>query len=181
MSQAAAGAPRKKRRAQHKNAGRRREATSAGQLVADTLSAYGLTEKIRSYRVVAEWDQLVGERIAKRARPEGVVRRVLVVRVASSAWMHELGLLKQQLLAALWRATGEPRLFDDLSFQLAGRTRADKDDPGSPPARRPPPPQPVMPMAAGELERAQILEESAVVEDSELRELIARVRTRHNR
>ena len=173
-------APARRRRRSQK-AGRRLEPTSAGQLVADTLAGYGLTEQIRSHRILAEWDELVGDRIARRARPEGVVRRTLVIRVASSAWMHELGLLKQLLLTALWKAIGEPRLFDDLSLQLAGKTRAAKDQSGPPPGPRPRPLPPRVPVAAGDAERAQILEDSAAVEDDELRELITRVRTRHNR
>jgi Dna[CI] antecedent, DciA len=160
---------------------RRKEAISAGLLIAETLSQHGLTEQVRGLRVVAEWDQLVGARIAKRARPEEINRRVLRVSVASSAWMHELGLLKPQLLLVLWNALGEPRLFDDISFQLAGRTRAATDAPGVAPQARPSVPPTRVPVAALGPERAQILSETSAVDDDELRELIARVRTRHNR
>lgn len=159
---------------------------SAGALVSETLASYGLTDTLRGYRIPAEWDQLVGERIARRTRPLGIVgpqgKRVLQVQVASSAWLHELGLLKAQLLDVLWKAIGEPRLFDDLAFQLAGRSRNPADAPGRAPAPRPreqarlaAPPE-----AKGE-DRARILAETAEVADDELRELIARVRTRHNR
>ncbi len=118
---------------------RHKEVLSAGALVAETLAQHGLTEAIRTYRVTAEWDQLVGERIARRARPGGITRRVLHIQVASSAWLHELGLLKAQLLDVLWRALGEPRLFDDLSFHLAGKSRAPADAPGAAPHPRPAP------------------------------------------
>lgn len=180
MSQRPAGT-RRGRRIARRQAGRKLAAASAGDLVSETLASLGLTEQIRGLRVVAEWEELVGERIARRAQPEGVVRRVLVVRVVSSAWMHELGLLKRQLLESLWKATGEPRLFDDISFQLAGRTRAPADRPGRPPPRRPkrPPPRPAPIVAPAERER--ILTETQAVDDPELRELIARVRTRHGR
>jgi hypothetical protein len=160
---------------------RRREATSAGQLVAETLAGHGLSEAVRGYRVAAEWESLVGERIAKRARPEGVVRRVLQIRVAGSAWLHELTLLKGQLLEVLWAALGEPRLFDDLSFQLTGRSRAAADDPGVAPAARKKRPAPRPPIAAAGAERVQIMVETATVDDEELRDLITRVRVRHNR
>jgi hypothetical protein len=160
---------------------RRREATSAGQLVADTLAGHGLSEAVRGYRVEAEWDSLVGERIAKRARPDRVVRRVLHVQVAGSAWLHELTLLKGQLLEVLWAALGEPRLFDDLSFQLTGRSRANADPRGVAPAARKTRPPPRPPIAAAGAERVQILVETAAVDDDELRDLITRVRLRHNR
>jgi Dna[CI] antecedent, DciA len=160
---------------------RRKEATAAAMLVAETLARHGLSEAIREQRVAAEWDTLVGERIARRAQPDGVHRRVLQIRVASSAWMHELGLLKPQLLSALWRGLGEPRLFDDLALHLAGKTRRPGEEPGVAPAQRPPPPRPRPPAAALGADRARILDETAAIEDDELRELIVRVRTRHGR
>jgi predicted nucleic acid-binding Zn ribbon protein len=165
---------------------RHKEVLPAGALVSETLATYGLTEKIRGYRVAAEWDQLVGERIGRRTRPMGIVgppaRRVLQVQVASSAWLHELGLLKAQLLDVLWSALGEPKLFEDLSFQLAGRSRNPNDAPGVAPSARPTAPGKVAPPppAAGP-DREQILAETAAVDDDELRDLITRVRTRHNR
>lgn len=142
------------------------------------LKAYGLTEELRAQRIVADWDALVGPRIAQHTRPLGITRRVLRVQVASSAWLHELGLLKQPLLAKLWQALGEPRLFDELSLQLAGRDRSQVTRPTAvrrapPPTRRQPPP--------GDADPGQILEETATVQDEELRGLIAGVRLRHRR
>ncbi len=151
-------------------------------LVAETLAGYGLSEAIRAARIEAEWDQIVGERIARRTRPSGVFRRTLQVQVQSSAWLHELGLLKNQLLDILWRALGEPRLFDDLSFQLAGKSRSPSDAPGvAPTARRPPPPPIPLPPVAPIEDQQRIRSETATVEDDELRALITRVRTLHNR
>lgn len=170
------GAPRLRRRRGKGSDGRRLEPTSAGQLVADTIKAYGLTEELRAQRIVADWDALVGPRIAQHARPLGITRRTLRVQVASSAWLHELGLLKQPLLTTLWQALGEPRLFDDLSLQLAGRDRSQVTRPTS--VRRP---ARVVPAARGDAEPGQILEETAAVQDDELRGLIAGVRLRHRR
>jgi Dna[CI] antecedent, DciA len=177
---ARAAGPSKKRRAPRPR--RHKEVLTAGALVAETLAGYGLSEAVRTYRIDADWEELVGERIARRARPLGVQRRVLQVQVQSSSWLHELGLLKHKLLEALWSALGEPRLFDDMAFQLAGRSRANADAPGvAPSARRPPlPPLPLPPMAIGK-DRDLILAETAAIDDAELRDLVARVRTRHNR
>lgn len=141
------------------------------------LKAYGLTEELRAQRIVADWDALVGPRIAQHTRPLGITRRVLRIQVASSAWLHELGLLKQPLMAKLWQALGEPRLFDELSLQLAGRDRSQVTRPTA--VRRAPP---VRHQAApGDADPGQILEETAAVQDEELRGLIAGVRLRHRR
>lgn len=178
------GKPRSKRARQQLR--RHKEVMSAGALVSETLASYGLTETLRGYRIPAEWSELVGERIARRTKPLGIVgpqgRRVLQVQVASSAWLHELGLLKAQLLDVLWKAIGEPRLFDDMTFQLAGRSRSPNDAPGTPPAPRPRErPKLGAPVEAKGADRERILSETSEVDDDELRALIARVRTRHNR
>jgi predicted nucleic acid-binding Zn ribbon protein len=175
-----------KRRKPRRYVPRHKEVLPAGALVSETLASYGLTEKIRGYRVAAEWDQLVGDRIGRRTRPIGIVgppaRRVLQVQVTSSAWLHELGLLKGQLLDVLWSALGEPKLFDDLAFQLAGRSRSPSDAPGVAPSPRPTAPGKLaLPPPAAGSERERILAETAAVDDDELRDLITRVRTRHNR
>lgn len=161
---------------------RRREPTSAGLLIAETLAQHGLTEAVRTHRVIAEWEFLVGDRIAKRSTPQGLTGRVLQVQVASSTWMHELALLKPQLLDVLWKALGEPRLFDDIAFHLAGRSRPARDAPGVAPTARALRARPSLPPpAASGRDQDRILNETATIVDDDLRDLISRIRTRHNR
>ena len=84
---------------------RRREVTTAKQAVADALAWNGVEAEVRAHRVVTEWKQIVGERIGARAWPDGLTRagvrdqgaQILWVRVISSAWLHELTLLRAQL------------------------------------------------------------------------------------
>ncbi|MBA2541457.1 MAG: DUF721 domain-containing protein [Deltaproteobacteria bacterium] len=159
--------------------GRARETQSAAKAVAITLDRYGLTDEIRAGRLLTEWSDLVGPKIAQRTRPDGVVDRTLWIEVVSSAWMHELTLLRAQLVHGLLERMGEPRLFDDVRFKLAGRN---KRDPVALRARRPPPPpdRPLPPPATG-ASREAIVREASAVDDEELRELIARVRITHDR
>lgn len=152
---------------------------SAGDAVKAALAFHGISDQVRAQRVLTEWTDLVGPKIATRTRPYGVTERVLVIEVASSAWLHELNLLKAQILSGLLERLGEPRLFDDLKFKLAGRSggRATLIRPKPRPA---PPRRPVPPPATGAA-REQIAREVEQIDDDELRELIARVRIQNDR
>jgi predicted nucleic acid-binding Zn ribbon protein len=152
---------------------------TASAAVAAALALHGITDQVRAGRVVTEWTELVGARIAQRTRPDGVVDRVLWVEVATSAWLHELNLLRPQLLASLRERLGEPAVFDDLKFRLTGQRRTAPVALRAP--RRPaPPPEPAPPPATGAA-RERIVREAAAVDDDELRELIARVRITHDK
>lgn len=166
-----------KRRAR-KGPPRALETRSADAAVRDVLALYGITDEIRANRLLTEWADLVGPRIAARTRPYGITGRALVIEVASSAWLHELNLLRGQILTGLLARLGEPRLFDDLRFRLAsGASRALPPRPRSRPtqATRPPP------APATGVARENIVREVEQVDDLELRELIARVRIDNNR
>ncbi len=151
----------------------------AGRAIASVLSLHGITDAVRAERLITEWTDLVGAKIASRTRPHGVFERVLVIEVATSAWMHELNLLKPRLLEGLVTRIGQPSLFDDLRFRLAGANR--RAPTLVPQPRKPAPPQkPVGPPATGAA-RERIVREVEVVDDAELRELIARVRITNDR
>jgi predicted nucleic acid-binding Zn ribbon protein len=154
-------------------------ARAASDAIADALKLHGITDEIRAGRVLTEWSDLVGPKIAQRTRPDGVTDRLLWVEVASSAWLHELNLLRPQLLRGLHERLGEPALFDDVRFRLTGRNRREPVQLRAPrPA--PPPPRPRSVPATGAA-RERIVRETAEVDDAELRELIARVRITHDR
>jgi len=151
----------------------------ASAAVAAALQLRGISEEVRAGRLVTEWTELVGAKIAQRTRAEGVVDRLLWVEVATSAWLHELNLLRPQLLKGLLERLGPPALFDDLRFRLAGRHRRDPVMLRA--ARKPaPPPRPAPPPATGAA-RERIVREVGVVDDDDLRQLIARIRITHDR
>jgi predicted nucleic acid-binding Zn ribbon protein len=165
-----------KKRAQR---GPARVIASAGEAIANVLALRGLTDQIRAQRVIAEWRDLVGERIASRTRPREVYDNALIVEVATSAWLHELNLLKPQLLAGLLERIGEPRLFERLELKLTGRTK--RADTVVPTARRPAPPPRPPPKRATGIAAENIVKDVAAVDDEELRDLIARVRITHDK
>jgi predicted nucleic acid-binding Zn ribbon protein len=156
-----------------------RDVLPAADAIAAALQLHGITDEIRANRVLTEWSDLVGPKIAQRTRPDGVFERLLWVEVATSAWMHELNMLRPQLLKGLLERLGEPTLFDDLRFRLTGRNRKAPVVLRS--ARPPPAPRPPDPVPATGAARERIVREVDHVDDLELRALIARVRITHDR
>ena len=154
------------------------EPRTAGQAIGAALEFRGITDEVRARSILTEWLELVGPKIASRTRPDGVYDRVLVVEVASSAWLQELNLLRAQILSGLLARLGEPKLFDDLKLKLAGSGR--RRDPAPPRPRPPAPRAPAVKPATGAA-REQIVREVERVADEELRELIARVRIANDR
>lgn len=139
----------------------------------------GISQEVRAERVAAEWTELVGPKIAARTRPMGIHARVLVVEVASSAWLQELSMLRPTLLGGLLARVGEPRLFDDLSFRIAGRSRVPRPVP--PPASRPLPKTSASRLPATGIARERIVQEADAVDDTELRALITKIRIGNDR
>ncbi|MEJ7597801.1 MAG: DUF721 domain-containing protein [Kofleriaceae bacterium] len=158
---------------------RAREVTPAAKAVAAALAYHGLSDHVRAGRLDTEWSELVGPRIAQRTRADGIHERVLWIEVATSAWLHELNLLRTQLVKGLVDRLGEPRLFDDVKFKLAGRKPRDPVTLRT--HARPVPPVVPFTMPATGAARERIVNEVASVDDDELRELIARVRITHDR
>lgn len=166
------------RRSTRRGPARAFERVTARQAITAALTLRGLSQEVRAERIATEWADLVGGKIASRTCPRGVQGRVLVVEVASSTWLHELTLLRPRLLGELLARVGEPRLFDDLSFRIAGRSRA------SPAGvrRASPIPQQIRPQQpATGAARDQIVHETEAVDDAELRALITRIRVGNDR
>src|SRR5262249_818654 len=82
-------------------AGRTLGTRSASDAVTAVLALHGITDQLRAGRVLTEWSDLVGPKIAQRTRPDGITDRTLWVEVATSAWLHELNLMRPQLLMGL--------------------------------------------------------------------------------
>ncbi len=78
----------------------------------------GLEERAKGWRAVVEWPALAGERIARRTRATDFRDGVLTVEVEGSAWMHELGFLKRELVRKVNQHLGGTTVRD-VRFILA--------------------------------------------------------------
>ena len=67
-------------------------------VVARLLRGLGLEDALQGWRAVQEWSETVGPRLARRTRAVEYRDGTLIVEVEGSAWMHEVGFLKRELV-----------------------------------------------------------------------------------
>lgn len=88
-----------------------------GSVIDDVLKTYRREPDSELLRVWQVWDSIVGDVIAKNAKPGAFKGRVLLVYVASSTWVHQLQFLKKEMIAKLNESLGKS-LIDDLKFKI---------------------------------------------------------------
>ncbi len=81
---------------------RKPPATSLEEALQAYVRRRGLKRRLDQASVIPEWDDLVGPQIAAVTTPHFVTQDgVLVVSVASAAWMQELQLMSPEILRRL--------------------------------------------------------------------------------
>lgn len=90
---------------------------TAADLLPKVVARLGGEDRALEQRVSLAWADAVGQVLSRRARPEAVRGKTLIVRVDSSAYAHELALLKREILVRLENALGAD-LLDDLRTRV---------------------------------------------------------------
>ncbi len=93
----------------------RKSAISLGDSIQSLLQSLGLKSKVDQYRVLDLWDEIVGEAIAKVARPDRVNDHVLYVRVKGMSWRTELVFQRQEILRLISDKVGK-NVITDIRF-----------------------------------------------------------------
>lgn len=70
------------------------------------LGDLGWTAGVTAGRVLEEWDEIVGEQVARHCRPVSLEEGVLVVSADSSAWATQLRLITPQLVSTIEEHVG---------------------------------------------------------------------------
>ena len=83
------------------------------------MQQLGLADDAAGWRAVTEWPEVAGVRIARRTRAVSFRDGTLNVEVEGSAWMHELGFLRRELVRNLNRHLGAD-VVRDVRFTPAG-------------------------------------------------------------
>jgi predicted nucleic acid-binding Zn ribbon protein len=83
---------------------------AASAILEGALKKFGLQEKVDEYRFVAQWEEIVGETIAKKTKPYKLFRGCLFVSVENSAWAQELSFRKQVILDRLARLSTDGKM-----------------------------------------------------------------------
>ena len=119
-------------------------------------------KKITQYTIHERWPELVGERLASRTSPRSLRTGVLVVAVASSAWLNELSFMRADLVRQINAGLGK-HLVSGIRL-LSGKV--------DPPEEKKPPPQ-VEELEDVPLHMVEKIErQTAQISDPELRQAI---------
>lgn len=70
----------------------------------------------RAQAILRDWEEIVGEALAKRSRPDRYGRGTVWVAVTGSAWAQEMRMRKEIFLARLRERADDPSLFQDIRF-----------------------------------------------------------------
>lgn len=69
-----------------------------GELIKEFTGQDGISEKLRSYEVVGEWEKIVGDTIGKNTEIVRIENGTLYVQAKNSAWRNELIFVKPSIL-----------------------------------------------------------------------------------
>lgn len=152
----------------------------ASDLVGDLLDRNGAKRELREHRIATHWQTIVGPRVGARTLPDGLSKGVLWVRVSSSAWLHELSFLKDELTERVNKSVGDPPLVKEIRFHLGAIRGGINDVLPTVSIRRPPLAKRPLPAPASGAHLDAINRETNDVLDPELREIIREARRKLN-
>ncbi len=118
---------------------------------------------LKAGKILERWPEIVGEGIARAARPLGFARGVLTLEVRDHIWLQRLRFEERKILALLNQEAGDPSLFERIRFVLKkGASRKAS-------LRRGLPPLP-------ERLKKRFEKELAILEDEELKKAFLKLR-----
>jgi len=94
------------------------------------FSDLGIAEKVERASVVADWEELVGDHIARVATPVRVQGETLFVEVESASWRMELAMMRPQLMRKLNAGKRRGRIERIVFVQADGRSSEERDGQG---------------------------------------------------
>ncbi len=110
---------------------------STAEILGVVLPQLPQADRMHEYRVWEVWEDVVGEAIARKARPSRIQHGKLFVMVSHAILMQELQFSKAKIKARLNEKLGTAVVKE--IFWVAGDARAEASRPAAPP-RRPLPP-----------------------------------------
>ncbi len=158
---------------------------TAGDLTRKVLERYNVSSGVHAHQLITDWEEIVGPRVAARTTPvnagAAMSEGVLTVRVANSAWLHELSFIKEQLVMRINEYVGtkdNKQPIREIRFYHGRAPKGRNDELSQAKAqqhREPLRKRPLPPPAQGD-DLAKIQDETAFVEDEELRQTIIEAR-----
>jgi predicted nucleic acid-binding Zn ribbon protein len=95
----------------------KRSAVHIGGVLDGLLKQFRPEAEDGMMRIWRVWAEVVGDDIARNARPAAVKGSILLVHVSSSAWTHHLQFLKRDLIARLNAELGRAAV-EEIRFKV---------------------------------------------------------------
>lgn len=96
---------------------KQKELVPLGTVLPNLLKSIRAGSDAQLVEVWELWDDVVGETIAKNARPAAFKGKLLLVEVSSSTWMHQLQFLKADIIEKINDAFGK-EMVDEIKFKI---------------------------------------------------------------
>ncbi|HVP57419.1 MAG TPA: DUF721 domain-containing protein [bacterium] len=93
------------------------EPEKAASILERLAARMGISARLETEKAVILWEDVVGKATARRAEAVSLKGGKLVVVVESSAWLQQLALLKEGIIAKLNSRIGKP-LVEDIVFRI---------------------------------------------------------------
>ncbi|MCK5567660.1 MAG: DUF721 domain-containing protein [Actinomycetia bacterium] len=84
-----------------------KEFEDIGSIIGSVVDKMELSKKLRVSNIFNHWEDIVGKQIAKKSKPERLLRKILYVSVTTSTWANELSLMSEKLIEKINSFTGE--------------------------------------------------------------------------
>jgi predicted nucleic acid-binding Zn ribbon protein len=85
-------------------------------IIGSFLQERGYLSICKEYDVIAQWKEIVGEKVAKVTQCEKVENGILYIRVISSVWRNEIVYCKSFILNSIKKNTGCTTIKDIVVF-----------------------------------------------------------------
>ena len=86
-----------------------------GNTLQTLLQDLGIENKIKQYRIINQWPEIVGEQVARHTQAEKIRDNILYVKVKSMTWRTELLFQKPHILNRISEQVGRD-LIRDIRF-----------------------------------------------------------------
>lgn len=98
---------------------RNRRQASAADVLQQFLKKRGLDKDIERHQIFVQWRALVGDKVANSVMPHRLDKRgTLWVHVSNSAWMHQVTVMKRDLLERIHHELGPKSGIKELRFVM---------------------------------------------------------------
>jgi len=142
-----------------------------GNILQGILKKHNITIDSEEQRLLVIWNSAVGLQISAHTRPEKLKRNTLFVKVSSSVWMHQLHILKSDIIEKINTLLGK-ELVKNVHFFIG-------EIPSSPSRNSYSPSFSPESYTLRDKEKKVIEKHTSSVKDQELKEILQRVMTKN--